>query len=298
VRRVLHGWHLLSLDAPTVATIWTALIAASAGVHLPTTALLAMFLAVWTLYAADRLLDARPLRHLHAAEQRSLGDMQLEARHWFHHHHRRHFLTALAAVTVFLGCLLPRLPIPALQLDLLLGTLLFGYFVVIHATNGVRLPKEIAVGLFFAAAVFIPTISRRPDLRLAFSPLLLLFAALCSLNCVAIYKWEHADDRALQSRPADEYQGTGTMHPHAVTQWAVSHLRPIGYALVIASTLMAAHTGPGRPGCLAVAFAAGLLLLLDAFKNFAPPVTLRALADLALVTPLAVWPALHVLLRR
>ena len=57
----LELWHLLSLDAPTVAVLWTWFIAASVHIALPLTSLLAMGLVVWMLYAADRLLDARLL---------------------------------------------------------------------------------------------------------------------------------------------------------------------------------------------------------------------------------------------
>ena len=52
-------WHLLSLDAPTVAALWTWFIASANHIRLPLSSALAMALAVWMLYAADRLMDAR-----------------------------------------------------------------------------------------------------------------------------------------------------------------------------------------------------------------------------------------------
>jgi hypothetical protein len=54
-------WHLLSLDAPTIAALWTWFIASANHIHLPIASTLAMALAVWMLYAADRLMDARLL---------------------------------------------------------------------------------------------------------------------------------------------------------------------------------------------------------------------------------------------
>ena len=62
-------WHLLSLDAPTVAALWTWFIARANHIRLPLASPVAMALAVWMLYAADRLLDARlldtsPRRHI------------------------------------------------------------------------------------------------------------------------------------------------------------------------------------------------------------------------------------------
>ena len=293
LRTALHRWHLLSLDAPTIATLWTALIARSAGLHLPAASLLAMFLAVWTLYAADRLLDARPLRSACRSNESLMHHVDLEPRHHFHHVHRGRFLIALACVSGALGSLLPSLPVAALRLDLLLGALLIGYFVIIHATDGGRLPKEIAVGLFFAGAVFIPTISRRPELRLALAPVALLFAGVCSLNCVSIYRWEHAN---LTSR-GEIVKGTAGpdsgSRPHGVTRWAVGHLRPLGRCLMILAIFTAARAGPDRADCLAVALAAALLLLLDRASSQLSAVTLRALADLALATPLLLWPIAH-----
>ena len=60
-RSLLTHWHLLSLDAPTVATVWTLYIASAAHLHLPLRLPVAMFSSVWLLYAVDRLLDSRIL---------------------------------------------------------------------------------------------------------------------------------------------------------------------------------------------------------------------------------------------
>src|SRR5215475_8453897 len=130
--RVLALWHLLSLDAPTVAALWTWFIARSCRIHLPGVATLAMAVAVWTLYVADRLLDAQ-----------LAGREELEARHYFHSHHRFAFLAGIAAASVLLATLLPQLPPEAIRLYLILGGFVFGYFVIIHATESARrLPKE------------------------------------------------------------------------------------------------------------------------------------------------------------
>ena len=72
---VLRLWHLLSLDAPTVAALWTVFVARAVRVELPWNVPVAMFAAVWAIYAADRLLDAGRQENL-------------EARHRFHGVHR------------------------------------------------------------------------------------------------------------------------------------------------------------------------------------------------------------------
>ncbi len=257
-------WHLLSLDAPTVATVWTWFIAVAVHIPLPLTSMLAMFTAVWTLYAADRLLDTE----------------DLESRHRFHHKHRSAFLAGIAAASFILALLLPRIPPESIHLYLILGGFVFGYFIVIHATrNEHRLPKEIAVGICFAAAIFIPTVSRRPDLRLRLMPPAILFAALCSLNCLFIYAWEHL-------KPTDN-------PPHAVTRVALRHLPNLAIANA-AISLGLAFSYPHTLWVIYTAIACSntLLLLLNTRRKDHGSLTLWAAADLALLTPLLFIPFL------
>ncbi len=268
--RLLHLWHLLSLDAPTVATLWTAFIAHAAALCLPTLSLAAMFLAVWVLYAADRLLDAQQL-HRHP-----IAAADLELRHIFHHRHKYVFLSALGLVTVLLAILIPQLAPAVIKPFLILGTLLAGYFVLIHASSGAhRLPKEFAVGLFFSAAVFIPTAARLSPLALrTIAPLTLLFAALCFLNCVCIYSWEHPDS----TRP------DSTAVPQPLTETASRHRRSLAAIILVASFFCAFATQLSAIA-IAVALSSCALLLLDSFRSRLSALTLRVAADLALTTP-------------
>jgi hypothetical protein len=279
---ILCLWHLLSLDAPTVAVLWTWFIASAAHIRLPIASTLSMAIAVWMLYAADRLMDTRQVDAL------SPEPNDLEARHYFHHRHRTFFLTGILFASVALAILLPRLESRAIHLYLILGGLLCGYFILIHAIPSVeasrkvahRLPKEIAVGIFFAAATFIPTVARRPDLRLTLLPAALLFASLCSLNCLFIYAWEHA-----------------TPHPgrpiHATTRFALCHLQGISIGLSVAAIAFALfdHESPW-PIFAATAAAATALLILHRCRHSLAATTLRAAADLALLTPLLLLPFL------
>lgn len=224
-----------------------------------------MAVAVWTLYAADRLLDTE----------------DLEPRHRFHHQHRTAFLAGIVLASITLAILLPRIPSETIHLYLILGGLVFGYFVLIHATRSAhRLPKELAVGVCFAAAVFIPTVSRRPNLRIPLLAPALLFAALCSLNCLFIYAWEHA--------------ATSPSHPpHSTTQLALRHLillASINTAAGAAFAILDRH-GPW-PIPAATAISTALLLLLNASRHRYSSVTLRAAADLTLLTPLIFLPLL------
>ena len=275
-RGPLALWHLLSLDAPTVATLWTWFIASANHVRLPLSAALAMTIAVWTLYAADRLMDARLLNLEPTYHE------DLEARHYFHHLHRSTFLRGIFFASIALAAILPQLEPAAVHLYLILGALVFAYFTVIHATSsGHRLPKEIAVGLFFAAAIFIPTVARRPDLRIDLLPSAILFAALCSLNCLFIYAWEHPGTHFAQ-------------RTHAITRIALGNLELLTVLLIVAGFALAFFNHHSYwPIAWAITFSATLLLLLHKQRASVSRVTLRAAADLVLTTPLLFFPFLH-----
>lgn len=239
-----------------------------------------MFIAVWMLYAADRLLDTRVL------ESHSRQEDHLEDRHYFHHRHRTAFLAGILLASMALAPLLLRLSTEAIHLYLVLGGLLFGYFILIHATRSAhRFPKEIAVGIFFAAATFIPTVARQPELRLALLPSALLLATLCSLNCLFIYDWEHDPRRAALHLE----------HPtHASTRFALHHLGFLAVAITFAGIGLTLfdHDAPW-PIPLATATSAILLLLLHHRRDLLPALALRAAADLVLLTPLLLIPFLH-----
>jgi hypothetical protein len=272
---LLALWHLLSLDAPTVAAVWTLFIAHCTGLVLPWTAPLAMFVAVWIIYAADRLLDARILDLQH--------DPDLQARHHFHHRHRARFLSAITAASIFLVYLLHRIDPAALHLYALLAVLFSVWMLLIHARPlpddvTQRLPKELAVGIFFPAAVFIPTVARAPVLRPELLPAAALFALVCTLNCLFLYAWEHPS-----SRP----------QAHWTTRWATAHLTHLAaslLALAIATASLPRPTLAIILPALACALSTACLLLLNALRHRLSPLHLRAAADLALLSPLFLLP--------
>ncbi len=270
-RSLIALWHLLSLDAPTVAALWTWFIARASHLRLPLASTAAMALAVWILYAADRLLDA-------ARAGRQATD--LEARHHFHRRHRRIFLLGIVCGAGALSLLLRGIESAAFRLYLLEVALLAAWFVLLHTASATqRLPKELAVGLFFSAAVFIPTVARNPELRPALAPAAVLFAAVCSLNCLFIYAWEHADEAPNRA--------------HATTRFAAAHLAGIGFALAAAAlalVLLGSHGA--RLIAAACALSIALLFVLDRSRDHLSRIDLRAAADLALLTPLILLPFL------
>jgi hypothetical protein len=277
-RSLLVMWHLLSLDAPTVATVWTVFIAHCAGVALPGTGPAAMFVAVWMLYAADRLLDARP-------QVDGSAPPDLEERHRFHHRHRTAFLGAMVVTSGVLAALLQRLDARAMHLYALLAALLAAWLLLIHArplpTDTVRrLPKELAVGVFFPAAIFIPTVARAPQLRPGLLPAAALLAGVCTLNCLFLYAWEHPVPRS---------------RAHWTTRWATGQLRLLTVGVVAAAILVAGTSAHGLlprmdlAPALACGASAGLLLALHTLRDRWPALTVRAWADMVLLTPLLLF---------
>src|SRR5262249_43309121 len=102
----------------------------------------------------------------------------------------------------------------------------------------------------------------------------LFFAALCSLNCLYIYTWEHEPPRP-----------NNTIHP--ITRLALRNLPQLTTLLALSAaafTLLGLHS-PWHIPC-AIGYSVALLLLLHNCRPAIAPVTLRAAADLALTTPL------------
>jgi hypothetical protein len=261
-RSALALWHLLSLDAPAVAAVWTMYVARCFNVTLPWSATAALAIAVWMLYAADRLADAA-------------RGTNLRQRHHFHQLHRHAFLGGMVGAVPVLILLLVMMP-PLLRMAWMLQALPLAFYVAaVHAWQLPRVPKEHLVGIFFAVTCFMPALLSQ------WSPAavagLLLFGTLCWLNCAALARWEGSPSTTLD---------TGTA-------WAAQHLRMACFFLsaIAALTLLLWH----RPWIVsAVVLGCFALSLLDGMQRRMKPIHLRALADAALLTPLLLWPVLHI----
>jgi hypothetical protein len=283
-------WHLLSLDAPSVAALWTLFIARASGISLPWTAPAAMFIAVWIIYAADRLLDARQLDAPQPDSRSKAQTDDLEIRHRFHHQHRSRFFTVIILGAVALVWLLATMSAPPLHLYVLLATCLAVWMLLIHARpvpsgQTRRLPKELAVGIFFPAAVFIPTVARVPAMRPELLPAAVLFACVCTLNCLYLYAWEHPAPR---------------LRAHWTTRWSTAHLSALAcsalaLAAICASLGAEAHLPAMCLPSIACGLSIGALMLLDATRARLTRVHLRASADVVLLTPLLLLAALRLL---
>ncbi len=261
-RSPLELWHLLSLDAPCVAAVWTAFLAHQLRLDLSFAVPLALGLAVWLLYAADRIHDA------------TAGEIA-EERHRFHLVHRRGFMAGGAAVSLLLALLVAHLPYALRQGWLLLSAPLFLYLAVVHLLRLRRFSKEPLVALFFAAAVTMPLLASQARSGKTIFLTALAFGCLCWLNCTAIARWE-------QTLCATDI----------CTAWLGRHFA-LGAALTVCLAMPLIALGHTAAVGIAAMAAAACLLLLDRRGRHLARTTRRGLADAALLTPIVVWPVLN-----
>lgn len=262
--QTLHLWHLASLDAPTVAVTWALAFAWVAGVHLDAWIPLLLACGTWTVYVGDRLLDA------HRAITSEELDL-LHERHYFHWRHR-HLLVPLACATAGIAAALVmgRMPVAARDRNAVLAAAALMYFSGVHSPA--RLPrwlrklasKELLVGLLFTAGCAAPTLSRLHTVGWQFITCVAVFAAVAWVNCFAIENWESPD------RPTCVSMRTTVLGIACLTASA---------ALALTDARVSALVGCAGASAL-------LLSLLDRRRNRISPLTLRALADLVLLTPL------------
>ena len=283
--RLFERWHLLSLDAPTVAALWSWFFARAMHIDLPLYAPLLLALGTWLVYVADRILDGT----------RADPSTPLRERHRFHARHRRVFLTAaVAAVGALIWLILARMSANARYEDTVLFAAALLYLVLVHKPRlgGIGwLPKEIAVGIVFAAATAVPAWSRLDSGRAALFPAVAIFAAVCWLNCVAIERWENLSPTGkLPSSDA-----------HSTTHWVADHFGLMASALsllsgilVVALTFGSTSLGLRKtiPIYLAALAAALVLALIDRQRDSFSTLHLRIAADLALLTPVLFLPFL------
>ena len=259
-------WHLTSLDAPTVAVVWALAFARVVHVSLPLWVPCLLALGAWTVYIGDRLLDARARK------------APLRERHRFHWKHRRVFIVlAVSAIVVAIALIAfavlhHQMPMVARERNSVLVAAALTYFASVHGPrrifNQFALPKELLVGILFTLACAAPAWARSPGHRLAVLLPVLVFVLLAWLNCYAIESWESALLSRTRILPLATLLGIATVCCAAICfVWIDSSI-----ALLLATAGLSAL----------------LLAALDRVRSRLTPVTLRAFADVALLTPIAV----------
>jgi hypothetical protein len=266
---LLRLWHLTSLDAPTVAVVWSLSFAWAVGVDLPRWVPLLLALGTWCVYVSDRLLDARAALRLNNLSP-------LRERHFFHWRHRRLLVPLACCAAIFAAAIVFSLmPITIRERNSVLAFAALAYF------SGVHLPgtrpkhkaplysKEFLVGVLFTAGCAFPVFARihtAANLDVSLWPFLIVavyFATLAWLNCSGIERWESANGAGISSA--------------AFSLAALGLLATLGFF---------SHQPRVSAQLLAGSSSAALLGALDVGRGRLTPLALRCAADLVLLTPM------------
>jgi hypothetical protein len=264
--------NLVCLDAPIVAITWQWLFAWTFGARLNLALRALLFLTAWLIYLGDRFADTIKLP----------AGAPISLRHAFCREHMAAWWVAV--VVIFLVDLLLAVRTLDLQMLLLGGTLgavCALYLFINHSLGGKWRPlpmKEKAIGILFAAGTTLAVVGQLPGLTISFGVAVLLFAILCTYNCLSIAAWE---------RELDAAQGKASF----LTAWpaVADALRPIGYATALATLVFAIFWRFAFPLGLCLLASALLLVWLNRAPGLARD-SRTALADLVLLTPLVVLP--------
>jgi hypothetical protein len=231
----------------------------------------ALFLTAWLIYLVDRLADALSLQ---ANSPRS-------ARQQFCLRHKKLWLGLVPVVGLIdAAIILPRLNCDVITSGACLGGVAGLYLAVNYAFNEVWevVPlKEITVGFLFSAGTVLVVISKFalvPSIvgRSAALLAMLLFAILCSLNCMSIAVWERDLDRAQRKHSiATRCPGIGVS------------IRIFCIVVAVAALLLAAVASSLLPIAISLSLGAALLAILH-FASIGNDER-TALADLVLLTP-------------
>jgi hypothetical protein len=264
--------NLYCLDAPLVAITWQWIFAWTFGAKLSLALRALLFLTAWLIYLADRFADTIKLP----------AGSPISLRHAFCRAHMAAWWVAV--VVIFVVDLFLAVRTLDLQMLLLGGTLAaicVLYLFINHSLGGKWRPlplKEKSIGALFAAGTTLAVVGQLPGLTIAFGVAVMLFAILCTYNCLSIAAWE---------RELDAAQGKASF----LTGWpaVAGALQPIGYAIALAALVFAVFWRFAFPLGLCLALSALLLVRLNVARKL-PRDNRTALADLVLLTPLVVLP--------
>lgn len=275
-RSPLLWLNLVCLDAPLVAICWQWIFAHSFHLSVPVGHRAALFLTAWIIYLADRFGDSVSL----------VKGQPKSVRQQFCLRHKSICLVSIICVAavdfiVVLRAVAYETAVPGA----ILGAFTIAYLAINHAHSEIweKIPlKEFTIGLLFAAGTLLGVTPHIFAERSTMIFAAILFASLCSLNCVNIAIWERDLDR-IQGK-----HSIATRWPHA------NSLPRLLLLLLLAGSVLLALFDPGAWPVVLCLGASGLLL--GALRSV--PVSRderTALADVVLLTPLALFVAERIL---
>ena len=267
--------NVLGLDAPLVAVAWQFFFAEAFQLNIPASNYLVLGLIVWVIYSADRLLDAR---RLGAPETAS-------ARHRFYRD-RFQIMLPLTVLGFMLAVVAVLMVLPETLLHC--GAVVFLFVIVyfihrlwVEGPMLVVVPKEIFSGMVFAIGTTLTGYAWSNDIPDAlYSPEVLWFGGLCSLNCMAISVWERNADAGNDGNALPQVFPVVVRFFPALA-WGFTATVAV-FAFMQAEHVM-------FPVFLAVATGGGLLAFLASAASRISPVLLRVAADIAVILPALVY---------
>jgi hypothetical protein len=275
-RSPLLWLNLVCLDAPLVAICWQWIFEHSFHMSVSIGHRAALFLTAWIIYLADRFGDSVSL----------VTGQPKSVRQQFCLRHKSIWLVSIICFAVVdLIVVLRAVNYETAVLGAVLGAFTLAYVAINHAHSEIwkTIPlKEFIIGSLFAAGTLLGV---TPHIFAESSTMIfaaILFASLCSLNCVSIAIWE---------RDLDRIQGKHSI----ATRWAdANSLPPMPLLLLLAGSVLLALFDSGA---WPVALCLGLSGLLLGALPFVPVSRdeRTALADLVLLTPLALFVAERIL---
>ncbi len=275
-RSPLLWLNLVCLDAPLVAICWQWILAYNFHLSVPPGHRAALFLTAWLIYLADRFGDSLSL----------VAGQPNSARQRFCLRHQSLWLVSIICVAVFdLIVILQAVNYETALPGAVLGAFTIVYLAINHAHSEIweTVPlKEFTIGSLFAAGTLLGV---TPHVFAQGSTMIfaaILFASLCSLNCVSIAIWE---------RDLDRMQGKHSI----ATRWAHANSLPRLLLLpLLAGSVLFALFDPGVWPVVLCLGASGLLLGALRFVPLSRDERI-ALADVVLLTPLALFVAERIL---
>jgi hypothetical protein len=259
--------NVLSLDAPAIAIAWQEVFARLAGVAVAGPDRAALFLAVWIVYAVDRLADGFRLQVAPGSAHR----------HRFSREHAR-AMSMVVAVAVVAGlAVLPALSPGIVVAGAAMGAVVAVYFVWNHLAGsrfGRGWLKEVVVSLVFAAGAGLVPLVTSPSGRLVAE--IGAFAIVCFSNCLLIARLER--DRDLE-------RGEASIAPRFPADARPARVLSLVFFLICAAWLV----GSGRqPSVLALAGSGAAMFGATFVDRFLGTEAACVAADLALLMPAVV----------
>jgi hypothetical protein len=264
-RSPLLWLNLVCLDAPLVAICWQWIFAHSFHLSVPIGHQAALFLTAWIIYLVDRFGDSVSL----------VTGQPKSVRQRFCLRHKSIWLVAIICVAaVDLIVVLRAVDYETAVPGAVLGAFTIAYVAINHAHSEIweTIPlKEFTIGSLFAAGTLVGVTPHVFAERSTMISAAILFASLCSLNCISIAIWE---------RDLDRIQGKHSI----ATRWA--HANSLPPILLLAGSVVLALFDPGAWPAVLCLGGSGLLLGALPFVRVSRDER-TALADVVLLTPLA-----------